>query len=283
MYDTPNVLESPCLTAGLSSPVRDYRTLGSITLGDTNMQNLTAEDILAMIGHSNKKTISANHAEVYYNTSSSGSCSYSDSTLQQSNASVQAPEALISSSGASHPGLKKDQRDTGSPRKNVPRKISLEDYYVQINMSVNEIRRGKRTDRMTAYFSVRDENDKKFTIFLRSSLTTSTDETFRSIRKTNNKVLEDALLEIGSNCPNDAKFFSGRLRYNPRRFKIEDEHKTNLKSAVIGIYDYGDRMTAILFMLNEFYVIELGDDLTSKQQGTFDFTGSFQRDIREEE
>jgi len=250
------------------------------------MQNLTAEDILAMIGHSNKKIISANHAEVYYNTSSSGSCSYSDSTLQQSNASVVAPEALISSPGASHPLVKKDQRETkksGEVRKNVPRKISLEDYYVQINMSVNEIRRGKRTDRMTAYISVRDENDKKFTIFLRSSLTTSTDETFRSIRKTNNIALEDALLEIGGNCPNDAKFFSGRLRYNPRRFKIEDEHKTNLKSAIIGIYDYGDRMTAILFMLNEYYVIELSDDLTEKQQGTFDFTGIFQRDIKEEE
>lgn len=226
-------------------------------------------------------------AEMYYNTSSSGSCSYSDSTLQQSTESVEAPEALISSSGASHPGVKKDQRDTeksGEPRKNIPRKVSLEDYYVQINMSVNEIRRGKRTDRMNAYLSLRDENDKKFTIFLRTSLTSATDETFRSLRNSNNgKSLEDALIEIGSNCPKDAKFFSGRLRYNPRRFKIEEEHKPNLKSAVIGIYDFGTSMTAVLFLLNEYYVIELSDDLTTKQQGTFDFTGSFQRDAKEEE
>ena len=230
------------------------------------------------------------HAEMYYNTSSSGSCSYSDSTLQQStgpsdptNESVVAPSAPISFPGASHPGVKKDQRDTGSPRKNIPRKVSLDDYYVQVNMSINEIRRAKRTDRMNCYISLRDENDKKFTIFLRSSLTTSNDETFRSLRKTNNTILEDALVEIGSNCPKDAKFFTGRLRYNPRRFKIEDEHKTNLKSAVIGIYDYGDRMTAVLFLLNEFYVIELTDDLTTKQQGTFDYTGSYQRDVKEEE
>lgn len=229
-------------------------------------------------------------AEVYYNSSSSGSCSYSDSTLQQStgpsdptNESVVAPLALISSSGASHPGVKEDQRNTGSPRKNIPRKVSLDDYYVQVNISINEIRRAKRTDRMNCYISLKDENDKKFTIFLRSSLTSSNDETFRSLRKTNNKVLEDALIEIGSNCPKDAKFFSGRLRYNPRRFKIEDEHKTNLKSAVIGIYDYGTSMTAVLFLLNEFYVIELSDDLTTKQQGTFDFTGSYQRDVKEEE
>jgi hypothetical protein len=229
-------------------------------------------------------------SEMYYNTSSSGSCSSSDSTLQQSTGpsdpayeSVIAPTALISSSGASHPGVKEDQRNTGSPRKNIPRKVSLEDYYVQINMSVNEIRRAKKTDRMNCYLSLRDDNDKKFTIFLRSSLTSSNDETYRSLRKTDNQALIEALMEIESNCPKDAKFFSGRLRYNPRRFKIEDEHKTNLKSAVIGIYDHGDRMTAVLFLLNEFYIVQLSDDLTTKQQGTFDLTGSFQRDVEEEQ
>lgn len=226
------------------------------------------------------------HAEMYYNYSSSGSYSYSDSTLQQStepsaptNESVSAPTALISSPSPSGP----DVRDTKEVRKNVPRKISLDDYYVQINMSVNEIRRGKRTDRMNAYLSIRDDNDKKFSIFLRSSLTTSTDETFRSIRKTDNRVLEDALTEMQYNCPKDAKFFSGRMRYNPRKWKIEDEHKTNLKAALIGIYDYGNHMTATLFMLNEWYVIELSDDLTTKQQGTFDFTGIYERDVKEEE
>lgn len=225
------------------------------------------------------------HAEMYYNYNSSGSYSYSDSTLQQSNESVVAPKALISSFSPSGPDEKKtkEYQKSVEVRKNVPRKISLEDYYVQINMSVNEIRRGKRTDRLNAYLSIRDENDKKFTIFLRSSLTTATDETFRSIRKTDNKILEEALMEMGSNCPNNAKFFSGRMRYNPRKWKIEDEHKTNLKSALIGIYDYGTHMTATLFMLNEWYVIELSDDLTTKQQGMFDFTGIYERDVKEEE
>ena len=223
-------------------------------------------------------------AEMYYNSnSSSGSCSYSNSTLQQSNVSVEAPTAPISSSGASHPGVKKDQRNTGEPKKNIPRKVSNEHFYVQINMSVNEIRRGKRTDRINAYLSLRDENDKKFTIFLRTNLTTANDETFRSIRKSDNKILEEALIEIGSNCPSNAKFFSGRLKYNPRRFKIEDEHKTSLKNAVIGVYDYGTSMTAVLFLFNEYYVIELTDDLTEKQQGTFDFTGSYKVDDKEEE
>lgn len=223
-------------------------------------------------------------AEMYYNSnSSSGSCSYSDSTFQQSNANVGAPSAPFSSSGASHPGVKKDQRNTGEPKKNIPRKVNTEHLYVQINMSVNEIRRGKRTDRMNAYLSLRDENDKKFTIFLRTSLTSATDETFRSIRKSENKILENALIEIGSNCPTNAKFFSGRLKYNPRRFKIEDEHKTSMKNAVIGVYDYGTSMTAVLFLLNEYYVIELNDDLTTKQQGTFDFTGSYKVDDEEEQ
>lgn len=237
-------------------------------------------------------------AEMYYNSSSSGSCSYSYSTLQQStgptdptNESVSAPMAQFPSSpsGSYERDTKEylksvETNNLEKPKKNIPRKVSLEDYYTQINMSVNEIRRGKRTDRMNAYLSIKDENDKKFTIFLRSSLTSSNDETFRSIRNSNNgKTLENALIEISNNCPSNAKFFTGRLRYNPRRFKIEDDHKTNLKSAVLGVYDYGDKMTAVLFLLNEYYVIELTDDLTTKQQNTFDFTGFYKREIKEEE
>jgi hypothetical protein len=237
------------------------------------------------------KTPILNLAEVYYNSNScSGSYSYSDSTLQQSTGpsdptyeSVTAPEALISSKS---PGVEETKKsgDTGkksSQPKNIPRKLSLEDYYDKINISVNEIRRGKRTDRMTAYISIKDENDKKFSIYLRSSLTTSNDETFRSLRKSNNQVLTDNLMEMGSSCPKDAKFFSGRLRYNPRRWKIEDAHKTNLKNAIIGIYDYGSSMTAVLYLFDEPYVIQLTDDLTTKQT-MFNFTGSFEREIKEE-
>lgn len=239
--------------------------------------------------HVNKDLGTIISAEMYYNYNSSSSCSSSDSTLQQSNESVVAPEARFSSSSPSGPDERKtkeyrETRDIGStPKKNIPRKISRDDYYVQINVSVNEIRRGKRTDRMNCYISLREENDKKFSIYLRSSLTTSTDETFRSIRKTDNKVLEQALLKMGAECPSDAKLFTGRVRYNPRKWKIEDEHKTNLKSALVAVYDYGKHMVCVLFMFDDFEVIELTDDLTTKQQGTFDFTGSFQRDVKEEE
>jgi len=250
------------------------------------MNKLTDKELSIL--DSISKPRNQNNAEMYYNYNSSGSYSCSDSTLQQSTGpsdptseSVVAPEALVSSFSPSGRDVKKS-KDTEKP-KNIPRKISLEDYYVQINVSVNEIRRGKRTDRMNAYISLKDENDKKFTIFLRSSLTTSTDETFRSIKKSNNTVLEEALIEMGSNCPIDAKFFSGRFRYNPRKWKIEDEHKTNLKAALLGVYDYGTHMTATLFVLNEWYVIELSDDLTTKQQGTFDYTGSWTREIEEEQ
>jgi hypothetical protein len=237
--------------------------------------------------HIVKDRTTSEPAEVYYNTSKSLSLSYSDSTPQQStgpldpsNVGVSAPSAPISPSGASHPLVRENQEKI---KKNIPRKISREDYYTQIRISVNEIKRGKRTDRMTAYLSIKEENDKKFSIFLRSSLTTAKDETYRSLRKTDNRALIEALNTIEENCPSNAKFFTGRLRYNPRRFKIEDEHKTNLKSAVMGIYDFGTHMTAVLFMLNELYAIQLTDDLTSKQEGTFDFTGSYEVEIGEEE
>ena len=111
-------------------------------------------------------------AEMYYNYHSySGSCSYSDSTLQQSTGpsdptyeSVIAPEAHISSKDRGEKETKKSGEAVAP--KNIPRKLSREDYYDKINISVNEIRRGKRTDRITAYISIKDDNDKKFTIFL---------------------------------------------------------------------------------------------------------------------
>jgi hypothetical protein len=237
-----------------------------------------------------------NYAEVYYNYDS-GSCRDSDSTLQQStdltgpaNESVIAPSAPFSSPSPLDSASEREARKTPSeekeerktPRKNVPRKISLEDYYVKINISVNEIRRGTRTDRINAYISIQEDNDKKFHIFMRSSLTTAKDETYRSLKRNNNLILEQALMDMELNCPKYAKFFSGRIRYNPGKYKLEDEHKTNLKSAIIAIYDYTTYMHVILYMLGELYVIPLDDNLTVKQQGTFDFTGAWEREVKEE-
>ena len=257
------------------------------------MQNLTADEILAMIGQDNKQANSMNHAEVYYNynsSSCSGSYSSSDSTLQQStgptdptNESVVAPTAPVSSSGASHPGLKESPKKSVSPRKNVPRKVSTNDYYDQINMSVNEIRVTKRSKRMTAYLSLKDENDKKFSIYLRCQLTSSLDETLRSIKKASNTILEDQFYLLTEQLQPGGKLLMGRLRYNPRRFKIEDEHKTALKSALLAVYDYGSHMEALLYLLGEHYAIMLTDDITEKQKGIFDYTGAYKRDIEEEE
>ena len=234
-----------------------------------------------------KEVNSPNSAEVYYNYSSSGSCSYSDSTLQQStgpsdptNESVVAPTALLSLPGASHLLLKEDQEKPKASRKNIPRKVSVDDYYTKIVMSVNEIKISKRTTRMTAYFSLKEENDKKLSIFLRSSLTSSVDETFRGIRAKDNRILEDIAIEMYQNSPNDCKFLLGRLRYNPRKFKIEDDHKYNLKNAIVCIY-YGKTIQAILWILDKYYPITLTDDLTEKQT-MFSYTGMYSDDDKEE-
>jgi hypothetical protein len=223
-------------------------------------------------------------AEMYYNYSSSGSCSNSDSTVQQSteptaptNETVLAPSAPVFLPGASHPRARENQE---KPKKNIPRKVSTQDNYTKIIMSVNDIRIGKRTTRMTAYLSLKEENDKKLSIFLRSSLTSSLDEVLRGIRQKDNKPLETVALEMIDACPSDAKLLMGRIRYNPRRFKIEDDHKHNLKYALLAIYDYGNRKEAVLYLLDEYYPILLSDDLTQKQT-MFDFTGAYTKEETE--
>jgi hypothetical protein len=239
----------------------------------------------------NNNIVPIDSAEMYYNSNRSCSYSYSYSTLQQStdprgptDESVGAPEAPSSPNPSGYPSGRKDQGipGLGSVRKNIPKKVSTEHIYTQINASINEIRRGTRTDRMNLYLSLMEENDKKFSIYLRSSLTTSNDETYRSLKKTDNRILLKELEDMMANCPNSSKLFTGRLRYNPRRFKIEDEHRTNLKSGLVSVYDHGKSMTVILFLLGEYYVIEMSDDLTKKQKSIFDLTGSWKREIPEE-
>lgn len=260
--------------------------------------DIQAEELLAMIGLDTPIIKKLNNAEVYYNSSCSGSYSCSDSTVQQStepsaptNETDTAPEAPSSFTPSATTERRpentgKSMENQSGPktvRKNIPRKVSTEDYYDQINLSINEIRETKRTKRMNAYLSLKDENDKKFSIYLRCSLTSSLDEVLRPIKQIGNKVLEEQFHLLAEQCGSDAKLLMGRLRYNPRRFKIEDEHKTALKSALLAIYDYGTHMEALFFLLNEHYAIMLTDDVTTKQQGIFNFTGSFKRDIKEEE
>lgn len=229
------------------------------------------------------------YAEVYYNyntNSKSGSCSNSYSTLQQSTGpsdptdeSVKAPKAHSSSSSPSGLDVKKSKE----VRKNIPRKLSREHYYVQINISVNSVSRGKRTSRMTAYMSIKEDNDKKFTIFLRSSLTSAIHETVRLLKQHDNTFLQEKLIEMQMNCPKGAKFLCGRIRYNPRQWKLEDEHKPNHSAAIIGVYDFVTHLECVLFLFDEPYVFTLTDDLTEKQQDKFEYAGSWVRDVGESE
>lgn len=253
------------------------------------MSNLTPEELAILDGIS--KNHNSKNAEVYYNynyNNKSGSCSSSSSysTVQQSTEpsapageTVTAPEAHLFSSSPSGP----DEKKSKEVRKNIPRKISREHYYVQINISINEVSRGKRTTRMTAYMSLKEDNDKKFTIFLRSSLTSAVHETVRLLKEHENTFLMDKLIQMQMNCPKEAKFLCGRIRYNPRQWKLEAEHKPNLSSAIIGIYDYKTHLECILFLFDEPYVFSLTDDLTEKQQSKFEFTGSWVRDLGETE
>jgi len=229
-------------------------------------------------------------AEVYNkNNNGSGYCYSYYYTLQQSttpkesdNVSV-APAAHFPSGPTAPPLKEEKKKEKEKAKKNWIRKVSTEDHYINISVSVNNIRRGTRTDRCVSYISLQDENEKKYNVFLRSSLTTSIDETRRSLTKTDNRVLLAVYQKIVDNRPDDAKLMMGRLRYNPRQYKIEDEHKTNLKSGLLGIYDYGSHMTAVLFLLGEWYAIELGDDMTITQKKVYDFLGVYSKDMGEEE
>ena len=285
MYDTPNVLESPCLTAGLSSPVRDVM-LGSITLGDTTMQNLTAEDILAMIGQSSKKELdSVGSAEMYSNSNYElkKNRNKKENTFQQSSVNVRG-QAPISSSQAQGPVVKEDReipedQTVGITEQKYGRRLNWQnDKIIEMRLQIGNVKIGDRYKRATAYISIKTETDKRYMIFMKSSMTTATDETFRSIKKDNDKVLQSVAEEFYTDHY-DQKLFLGRVKYKiTKGQKIQKHHRTNLPCALIGMWIDEGIFYARFHLLGDDYDFELTDDISTSQKKYYQYEGLWQCD-----
>jgi hypothetical protein len=161
------------------------------------------------------------------------------------------------------------------------RKLSTNDYYTEIRLSMGNLREGTRTSRISTYISIKSDVDRKYSIFLRSSLTSSLDETLRSIKKTDNKPLQtiaEDFIEEHKDCD---IIMLGRIRYNPRKGLINEMHRKNLKHALLGLYSINGQLYATLFLLGEEYQFELSNELSPKQQQFYETTGLWEAEINE--
>lgn len=178
----------------------------------------------------------------------------------------EASPPLLASPGASHPELKeKSQRPEKKSLENNGRgrKLKLDDLLLDIGCALSNIRSGARYQRMTAYFSIRTDQDVRYAIFLRSNLTTAMDEIIRNIRATDNK----PLLDIAKDYINskDKTLMLGRLRYTAIGGYVTEQHRYNLKHGLFATWMEGDQLVGELYLNGEYYPFIFHRDLTEEQ------------------
>jgi hypothetical protein len=251
------------------------------------MQNLTAEDILAFISQSSKQEEldSADSAEMYSNSNYElkKKKNRKENTFQQSSGNVRG-QAPISSSQAQAPLVKEDQEipgdlTVGITEQKYGRRLNWQnDKIVEMRLQIGNVRIGERYKRASAYISIKTETDKRYMIFMKSSMTTAIDETFRSIKKDNDKVLQSVAEEFYTDH-NNQQLFLGRVKYKiTRGQKIQKHHRCNLPLALIGMWVEDGKFKARFHLLGDDYDFDLSDDLTPGQKKYYEYEGLWQDD-----
>jgi hypothetical protein len=255
------------------------------------MRDMTAEQILAMISENSKTpTIDlgtelnfSDSAEMYSNShyKEKGNKNKKKNTFQQSSVNVRgrAP-ALVSSPSA--PSVKEDQEIpgdhvVGSKEPKYGRRLNWQtDKIVEMRLQIGDVRIGKRYHRATAYISIKTETDLRYMIFMRSALTTAHDETFRGIKKDNDKVLK-TLADDFVNEHSNTQLFLGRVKYKiTKGQKIQKHHRENLPVTLLGMWLEDDEFHARLHLLGEDYDFILTDDISENQKKWYEYEGVWQ-------
>lgn len=154
------------------------------------------------------------------------------------------------------------------------------DKIIEMHLQIAHVRQGTRYSRVKAYISIKTEDDARYMIFMRSSLTTAVDETFRSIKKDGDKVLEAEASEIYSNHYNDGLFL-GRVKYKRTKgSKMHDYHRKNLPLSLLSLWaEDADTFHAKFYLLDRDYDFVLSkEEISDKQKHFYSLQGTWTDD-----
>lgn len=199
-----------------------------------------------------------------------------ENTFQQSSANVsaQAPTSFPTPAEQSV----RDTKKTGKSESRYGRRLNYQtDKIVEICMQVGNVRTGKRYNRASAYLSIRTETDVRYMIFMRSSLTTATDETLRSIKKDNDKALLTNYEDAYSEHYND-NLWLGRVKYKPINGFVKEEHRKNLPLSLLSMWTQDGCYHAKFYFLGDEYEFILDEDLSTGQQKFYELQGTWRLD-----
>lgn len=265
------------------------------------MTDITAEQLLARLGmpinksippdyieysldeEDDKEYVFNNPAEMYSNSELKKKKNKKKNTFQQS--MTDKPSNFVNVRGQatasfSPPSATSEEvREEAIPERSYGRRLNWQtDKIVEMRLQIGNIRVGKRYIRSTAYMSIKTEDDTRYMIFMRSDMTTALDETYRSIKKDNDKVLQtvadDFYTEHGLH-----KLSLGRVKYKVvRGQKIQKHHRANLPVALVGMWQEDGQMKARFHLLGEDYDFKLSDDLSESQKRFYTYEGLWQLD-----
>ncbi len=250
------------------------------------MANTTIDEILASVS-TRRPDISLgteinNSAEMYSYSNSKEKKNKKKNTFQQStdpmgptneNVRGQAPSFPPSPSA---PSLKEDQADQ---EKKYGRRLNWQqDKITEIRLQIGNVKIGSRYKRASAYISIKTETDMRYMIFMRGSLTTAIDETFRGIKRDNDRVLETIATDMVNELPKE-NLFLGRVKYKiTKGQKIQKHHRKNLPVTLLAMYILDGEFKAKLYLLDEEYEFDLTDDLSDNQKKYYEYEGLWELD-----
>lgn len=160
------------------------------------------------------------------------------------------------------------------PTKPGFRRLSYNDKYTEINVQIGNVRDEGRDMRCRVYVSLREEKDKKYSIFLSGAATSSKKELVRGAKQ--NKQVLDVIDYFKARYPIS---MIARLHYKPVNGFSTDFHKKNLKSAILCVHEGTDGLCATLYLLGELIEIELNQELSKKQQTYYSAAGIYRNEF----
>jgi len=257
------------------------------------MQNLTAEELLALISKQSKSTpiddteiTFSDSAEMYSvssNKKEKKKKNLNKNTFQQSSVNVRGQAPIISSS-PSAPSVKEYQEVRGIPgdlkvgntEQKYGRRFSHQnDKIIEMHLQFSHVKEGSRHSRVKAYLSIKTESDSRYMIFMRSALTSAVDETFRSIRNDQDRVLESEASEMYSDHYYQG-LFMGRVKYKPvKGNKIENHHRKNLPLTLLSAWIEDGYWHAKFYFLDRDYDFILDEEVSAKQKPFYSAQGTW--------
>ena len=207
------------------------------------------------------------NVEMYSNSNSDMKENKKENTFQHDYVgNVQVPAAPLFPPAPSEPEVIEKQRGL--------RRLSTEDLYNEIGVQVNNIRNEGRYSRMNVYISIREENDKRYSIFLAGAATDCMTELRRGAKE--DKTVLDIISTFKEEHPD---CLIGRLHYRAvRGVKTTNFHRKLLRHVLIAVYD-NNGLEAELFLLGDWYKIPLNSELSAKQQEIYKAAGIWRLEL----